>query len=435
MALGGTALAGGLAGCSKEGGGAKGLTMWHIWPTQDGQPMKDMLQRFSLHHPDIPLQASNVSTNNLKAKLIGAAQSGSLPEVFALNSAWVKDGQLHEHIADLRPLLASHSVALESVLRPWDRERCQIGPSVFCLPALSANGTSMLFTNGELLSRAGINELPRIKNWTEFTELSIRYVRRLNKDGDLNYIALDPFSGPGMVIHSSLANGIGSPSISADGRLSCMNSTGSLRVAHALDEYVEKVYGTFGGYRALLKWRFRYAGLHRQPAFSSLPYDRQIFAIAAAGSLARYRRFMSMRQLAVQPVPGLDRLHGGMASHSWAYAMSREAMKNPDAWTLLHYLTLDPVGVGQFCLNYGRPSSLSKQPSEEAYRRAWGDLWSGVEEAIALDTPYPASSEDEFLRYQLYLVPMRRLRGESMSVIFADLDLQYQAYLDSNIAS
>lgn len=407
--------------------------MWHIWPTDEGQPIREVMQVFADRHPAILLQPQSVSTNNLKAKLLGAAQTNSLPEVFALNSAWVKDLHSGENLVDLLPLLKKEGLDPQKILREWDYERCVQGSSLFCLPANSASGTSMLFINGELLRRIGVNTAPRLLNWDQFTEASREYVRRSNADGNLQTIALDPYMGPGMVIHSSLANGLGSPTISRDGRKALLTSPESLRVAHALDDYVTRVYGYFGGYRALLQWRFRFAGLHRQPAFSSLPYERQLFAIAAAGSLARYRRFLPMRSLTVQPVPGLDRLHGGMATHSWAYAMSKHAASLGAANKLIRYLTLEDDGVGRFCRLYGRPSPLLNSPDSNYYRD-WGTVWEGVREAVALDTSYPASAEDEFLRYHLYLVPMRRLRGERIEDIFADINMQYQTYLDSNVA-
>jgi len=49
---------------------------------------------------------------------------------------------------------------------------------------------------------------------------------------------------------------------------------------------------------------------------------------------------------------------------------------------------------------------------------------------MALDIPYPAAAEDEFLRYHVYTIPMRRLQGESIEDIFRDLHVKYQAYLD-----
>lgn len=420
-------------GCVRGGGEQEAVAVWHIWPADEGQPVREIMQGFSVRHPEVLLQAQSVSTNNLKAKLLGAAKTHSLPEVFAINSAWVKDLGLGENLVDLMPLLRDEGLDPKRLLRAWDYERCTLGQSMFCLPAASANGMSMLFTNGELLSRIGVTHPPRISSWEEFTELSRDYVRRLNADGDLQTIALDPFMGPGMVIHSSLSNGIGAPTISRDGKKAQMNTPGALRVARALDDYVTRVYGYFGGFRALLQWRFRFAGMHRQPAFSSLPYDRQVFAIAAAGSLARYRRFLPLRSLSVQPVPGLDRLHGGMASHSWSYAMSRQALSKRGAWKLMRYLTMEEDGVGRFCRLYGRPSPLS-DASDSAYYQDWGKAWEGVKESVALDIAYPSSAEDEFLRYHLYLVPMRRLRGERIEEIFADMDVQYQAYLDSHWA-
>jgi len=397
--------------------------------------MRDLLTQCSLRHPSISLNALQVSTNNLKAKLLGAARTSSLPEIFALNSAWAAEPHILEHLADLSPLLKSAGIDPSKLYRPWDLERCKQGSSMHCLPAYSASGTSMLFINNELLGRHGIQHSARIQNWKDFTEISRDYVSRMNPGRDLDFIALDPFMGPGMVIHSSLCFGIGSPTISEDGRQSQLATPSALSVARALDDYVERVYGTYGGYRALLDWRFRYAGLHRQPAFSSLPYDRQCFAIAAAGSLARYRRVIPIRQLLVQPVPGLQRLHGGIASHSWAYALSHDAAARADAWSILRFLTIEEEGLGRFCRTYGRPSPLQVGGDDAEYYQDWGQAWDGVKEAAALDVPYPASSEDEFLRYHIYMVPMRRLRGESIDLIFSDMDAQYQAYLDQGNAS
>jgi ABC-type glycerol-3-phosphate transport system substrate-binding protein len=433
MGVGAAALLNPWRGCAKSEADQDPVTLWHIWPDSEGQPVREVLSTYSRNHPELLLQPQSVSTNNLKAKLLGAARSGSLPEIFALNSSWIKDLHPNENLVDLLPLLKAEGLDPKALLRPWDHERCMQGGSMFCLPATSASGTSMLFTNLEKLQAIGLQEATRFQNWAEFTEASRELVRRCNPDGLLKTIALDPYMGPGMVIHSSLAAGIGAPTISRDGRNALLKTEGSLRVAHALDDYVTRVYGFYGGYRALLEWRFRYAGLHRQPAFSSLPYDSQIFAIAAAGSLARYRRFLPMRNLVVQPVPGLDRLHGGMASHNWSYSMSKHAAQHhPGAWKLLRHLTIEEEGVGRFCRLYGRPSPLI-EASDSAYYQEWGKVWEGVKEAVSLDIPYPASSEDEFLRYHLFLVPMRRLRGEHVEEIYSDLDAQYQVYLDSSI--
>ena len=425
----GAGLAGAFTACSQKRNSEGAITLWHIWALGQGGPIVQVLDRFAAVRPEIKVSSAQVSTNNLKAKLLAAAQSNSLPDVFLLNSAWVEDFGAGKQLIDLLPLAKADGLQPSSLLRALDYSRCCQGASMYCLPATSAHGALMLFTNHGLLPRKVNEPEQRFANWEEFTKASAEFVQELNAGRDLRIVALDPFMGPGMVIHSALAAGIGSPTTSADGRKSLLNTSGSLRAAHALDDFVQRVYGSFGGYRALLSWRFRFAGLHRVPIFSSLPYGRQVFALAAAGSLSSYLRLTPPPEVAVQPVPGLDHLHGGMASHGWAYAISAASSKKEAAWKLARFLTLEEDGVGRFCQAFCRPSPLAREDDAGYYQRV-GRVWDSVKEVIKLDIPYPASPEDEYLRVLLYTVPMRRLRGESIEAIFADFHAQYQAYLD-----
>jgi len=407
------------------------LTVWLIWPKDPGMPITSLMERLAAARPELEVETGAISSSNIREKLISAAEQRTLPDIFLISSAWLQDLGGENNLQDLGPLAAADGLAPADLLVPHDYQRCLSAGKLLCLPAVSSRGTSMRFINRALLDRFGLVDAPRFSNWEEFTDVSCQWVAKANKPDNLEFISLDPFMGPGMVIHTSLALGIGSPMTSEDGRRSLLNSPGSLRVGRALDHYVEEVYGPFGGYRALLQFRFRFAGQHRKPAFYALPFTRSFANISAAGTIVAFQQLgVPPSRLAVQPVPGLDKLHGGILSHSWAYALNRHSPRQAAAWQVLRYLTLDPNGGGKFCLDYRRPSHL-KSLGDDAYFPLVGEIWNGVKEAMALDIPYPAAADSEWLRYHVFTIPMRRLRGESIEDIFNDLCLLHQAHLDN----
>ncbi|MGC4094204.1 MAG: extracellular solute-binding protein [Polyangiaceae bacterium] len=407
------------------------LTVWLIWPKDPGMPITSLMERLAVARRGLEVEIGSVSSSNIREKLIASAQQHTLPDIFLISSAWLQELGGELNLQDLAPLAAADGLNPASLLVPHDYQRCQVGGKLLCLPAVSSRGTSMLFVNRALLDRFALGSVPRFRNWAEFTEISRDWVAKANQPDNLEYISLDPFMGPGMVIHTSLALGIGSPMTTEDGRRSLLDSPGSLRVGMALDRYVQDVYGPFGGYRALLQFRFRFAGQHRKPAFYALPFTRSFANISAAGTIAAFQQLgVPPSRLAVQPVPGLERLHGGILSHGWAYALNRHSPRQAAAWQVLRFLTLDPEGGGKFCLDYRRPSHL-RIPGDDAYFQVVGDIWNGVREAMALDIPYPAAADSEWLRYHIFTVPMRRMRGESIEEIFGDLCVLHQAHLDN----
>ena len=408
------------------------LTLWFIWRRNPGMPVTNLLQHLAQALPDVAVEAGTVPSTELKSKLLDAVRQRSLPDVFLIKSAWIRDLGGEENLADLAPLAAADGVVPAELLQTHDYRRGLYQGKLLCLPATSSRATSLLFIYKALLERFGLESRVRLANWDEFTAASRHWVERANQPGNLEFIALDPFVGSGMVIHSSLALGLGAPTISADGKRSQLDSPGSLRVARALDRYVEEVYRAFGGYRALLQFRYRFAGQYGQPTFYGRPYPHSFANISAAGTIGVYQQLgVPAAQLIVQPVPGIERLHGGILSHGWSYAMNRYSARRADTWRVLRFLTLDPAGAGQFCLDYRRPAHL-RAIGDADYVKIVGDIWNGVKEAMDLDIPYPASVEDEFLRLHLYAVPMRRLQGESIEEIFRDLNAKYQTYLDGN---
>lgn len=428
----GLGTAGAVASCARTTVDAP-VSLWLIWPADPGMPVTRMLDRFTALHPGVRLEVNPIWTSNLKDKLQAAARSRALPDVFMLNSAWVDDLGGRDSLVDLAPFAATDGLDPAQLLVPHDYARCRSRDGLLCLPAVSAAGTAMLFTNRPLLDQLGVAAPERITGWEHLCAVSRETVRRANRGAVLDYAALDPFSGPGLVLHTALAFGSGSPTVSEDGRRSRLDSPGSLRAARALDRYVEEVYAPFGGYRGLLHFRFRFSGQHRQPSYYSLPYARMLCFVAAAGTVSAVQKFgMKLGEHDVQPVPGLDRPHGGVRAHWWAYGINRRSPRQADAWRAVRFFSLEAEGGGRFCLDYTRPAHL-QSVGDADYRRAIGPAWTGVKEACELDTDYPAAPGDDFLRPLVYGVPMRRLQGESIEEIFRDLHARYQAYLDRSV--
>lgn len=435
LAAAGAGLALSLGGCAPGRRGSVSLSLWHIWDREKFSPMNEMLLAYASRRSEVKVDDLAVSSNYLRWKLESAAAVDALPDVFLVNSSWLGYLGGAQTLADLGSFATKDGLEPSRLVRHSDYGRCIRDGKLLCLPACSAGGTAMLFTNLKLFSDLGFpSSTRRYANWREFTEASRELVSRANPSGRLEWIALDPFLCPGIVLHSALSAGLGLPPVGADGRTAQLDSPESLRVGEALDRYVEEVYGPFGGYRALLRWRMRHTEQSRSSAFASLPYNRQFFAVASAGSLALYRRFMNPLQLAVQPVPGLDRLHGGVLTHSWSYCLNRRTSHASAAWDLLRYLTLEDEGAGRFCRNFFRPSALVSSKDDD-YRRELGALWDGVLEAASLDISHPAALQDEFLRNPVFCIPMRRLKGESMEFILSDINGQLRDFLNGSGAS
>jgi len=428
--LGGLGMAA-FAGCLPKAGQARKLRFWHIWNPQVYPVMSEIMQRFRTANPDIQVEETVIPSPYLRVKLLTAAQEGTLPDVFILNSAWMELLGGSRALQPLDASVMSDGIDLRQRLRPHDLSRCHLRDQLLCLPCTSSSGTSMLFINEVLREQAGMDNGLRYANWAEFTKASRDLVRRLNPGNTLDFIALDPFFSPGLQIQSVLAAGIGVMPVSMDGHRAQLVHEGALRVAEVLEAYVEEVYGPYGGHRALLRWRTRFMVRNPVSNFIAVPFDRQVFSVAAAGAISSYQRFMSPLRLHIQPVPGLERLHGGVATPTWSYAMRPETPRAREAWHLLRYLSLEEAGVGRFCRAFRRASPLQSF-DERIYREDFGSLWDGAREAMSLDVSYPRSMMDECLRDLYYSIPMRRMHGSSMREVMELMNHKLQAFLDAD---
>lgn len=431
LTLGGASLLFPFSGCEKRSA-KSGLSLWHIWDRRSYFPMAEMLDRFAKLHPEIEVNDLSISPNHLKAKIEAAASVGALPDIFLVNSAWVPGLKRAGKLADLASLARADGLDPQRILNAFEYRRSRVGDELPSLPAVAAGGTGMLFTNEKLFASLGISPPPRANNWSEFTEVSRDCVLKANPRGSLDHIALDPFGGSGTVIHSLLMAGLNFPPVSPDGSTARLDTPESLRVARALDRYVGVVYGPFGGYRALLKWRLRFTNKGRSVSSSALACKHQLFFLASASLFACYKLIMNPVEVSVQPVPGLEHLHGGALAPTWSYCLNRESSHSAAAWTLLRFLGLEDDGAGRFSRAFGCPSPLAAA-DDNTYRTQVGKAWDGVRESMRLDVPCEAPVLDEQLESLVYCIPMRRMKGESLEAIYADINAQVQLFLNGSV--
>lgn len=404
------------------------VTLWHVWSASREALMHDLLAEFARRDPGIAVEAQLVQPDLMRAKVVAAVRDRSLPDVVGVHTDWFADVDAVQEFADLGPAIAD--LDLERLLLPRDLTRNRRGGRQVALPNTVAGAMSLAYLDLPRLRAHGIDPDPQ---WTfdAFTDVSARYVRAANGMKRLGVVAWDPFIESGHPSLLPFAFGAGEPTVSADGRRSRLDAPGVARVAAAIERYVEAVYGPWGGYRGLLAWRNQEAGIISVGnVHGPLARGVQGFLFTGSWAIAMIRSERPDLEFALRPLPGLDRPHGGIACNAWSYALRPDAAApGSPAVRLLRWLTVDPAGNGAFCRRQLRPCPIvevNRHPDYATLGAAWQDLH-GV---MAADVPFSGSVHEHVLTPWWRDVPMRRVAGEPMDAIMADMHRRYQAYLD-----
>ena len=404
------------------------VTLWHVWSASREALMRDLLAEFAQREPGIAVEAQLVQPDLMQAKVVAAVRDRSLPDVVSLHTDWFADIDAGQEFADLGPVVAD--LDLDRLLLPRDLARNRRAGRLRALPNTVAGAMSLAYLDLPRLRAHGIDPDPR---WTfdAFTADSARYVRAVNGPERLGVIAWDPFIESGHPSLLPFAFGAGEPTVGADGRRSRLDAPGIARVTAAFDQYVEEVYGPWGGYRGLLAWRNREAGIVSVGnVHGPLTRGVQGFLFTGSWAVSMIRSGHPELDFAIRPLPGLDRPHGGIACNAWSYALRPDAAAPGSAAArLLRWLTVDPAGNGAFCRRQLRPcpiAEVNRHPDYAVLGAAWNDL----QAVMATDVPFTGSVHEHVLTPWWREVPVRRVTGEPMAAIVADLHRRYQAYLD-----
>ncbi|TXK17445.1 sugar ABC transporter substrate-binding protein [Homoserinibacter sp. GY 40078] len=151
------------AGCSADSGDADGdvtieFAQWWEPELPEGA-LRSIMDDFEAANPGITVELISGPYASTKEQLFAGAASGTMPDVVGLDGAWVSDFAKQGAIADLTSLMNEQGMD-DSKLA----SQIQIDGATYMIPVV--NFVYPLFVNTDLLSEAGIDQVPSTR--TEF---------------------------------------------------------------------------------------------------------------------------------------------------------------------------------------------------------------------------------------------------------------------------
>ncbi len=407
------------------------LTYWHLWGGSRTALVDNLIADYTAIHPNVTIEATFTPPNELLKKVVQAAGTGTLPDVVQIHSGWYQDLMPEMTLTNLDDYLKADNIVIEDILVGAEASRSYYNGSVYSLPNVNAGAQGLFFYNKDLMKKAGMDPVADAPtDWDSFLEVSKTLVEELNDD-QLNVIAWDPYQMAGQPATIIFSYGAGFPTVSDDGKKSQFNDPGVLATARAFEEYVDTVYGKFGGYRAILEWNSRIAGADTGAAqVQAFINEGQAFYVSGSWTIGQVKSGNENMDFGIIAVPGFNGPHGATAKHGWSYALSGTSENKQAAYEFLKFITIDEDGNGAFCIAQGRPSPITATNQDPSFT-AMGDMWTNLVLSMNRDiVPVAPDIHMDIVKPWLRDVPNRRMFGESIEDIYASIHLQYQDYLD-----
>ncbi|WP_233187969.1 ABC transporter substrate-binding protein [Actinomyces qiguomingii] len=165
----------GLAGCGgsgTEGSGAGEVTLeftqWWEPELPDGS-LRALMDEFESANPGIKVELLSGPYASTKEQLVAGAAAQTMPDVVGLDGAWVSDFAKQGAIADLTALMSEQGYD-DSELA----SQIQIDGATYMIPVV--NFVYPMFTNMDLLERAGVSAVPSTREEFEAAAKAIAAV-------------------------------------------------------------------------------------------------------------------------------------------------------------------------------------------------------------------------------------------------------------------
>lgn len=422
------------AGGQEEGSGDEEVTLtyWHLWGGSRTELVDELITRFEKSHPNVTVEATFTPPNDLLTKVMQAAGTGTLPDVVQIHSGWYPQLQPSETLLALDEYVERDNLDLEKVLVEAEETRSYYDGTLYSLPNVNAGAQGLFFYNRDLMQEVGLDpDADAPQNWEEFVEVSKQLVEGLNSDGELNTIAWDPHQMAGQPMMIVFSYGAGHPTVSDDGTESLFDTAGVIETAERFDEYIEEVYGPYGGYEALINWYARVAGVDTGAAqVQGFAAGQQAFYVSGSWTISQVKSANAEMDFGILPVPGFDGQHGGIAKHGWSYAINKQTDVPDVAWEFLRFITLDINGNGWFTKQQLRPSPIAEVNLDPVYEEELGTMWNSLVESMNMDIVPESDIYQDVVKPWLRDFPSQRLQGKDVETIMNQIDRQFQDYLD-----
>ena len=409
------------------------LSWWHLWGGSRTELIEKLAADYQKIHPDVEFEITFTPPNELQKKVIQAAGTGTLPDIVEIHSGWYLQLAPEQTLLNLDDYLEQDGIVLKDILVDAEAKRSYYEGSVYSLPNVNAGGQGLFFYNKDLMEKAGldpVNDAPT--NWDEFTQVSKTLVEKLNPGDQLDVIAWDPNQMAGQPAVVVFSYGAGFPTVSDDGKTSLLNAPEVIETAKKFDQYIEEVYGKFGGYKAILEWNSRVAGVDTGEAqVAAFIKEAQVFYVSGSWTIGQVKSGNAEMDFGILPVPGFKGQHGGTAKNGWSYAINKRSKNADAAWDFLKFITIDPAGNGEFCKAQNRPSPILSVNKDPYYTEQMGEMWTNLVISMTKDiVPAAPDIYQDTVKPWLRDIPARRVAGESIEEIMEDIHQTFQDYLD-----
>lgn len=152
----------GSGGSGGDGGGTVTLEFAQWWePELPSGSFAKIISDFEAENPTIKVKLLSAPYASTKQQLVAGAASKTLPDVVGLDGAWVNDFAKQGAITDLSALMKAANYD-DSQLA----SQIQVGGKTYMIPVV--NFVYPLFVNQDLLSKAGVADVPKTR--TEFLD-------------------------------------------------------------------------------------------------------------------------------------------------------------------------------------------------------------------------------------------------------------------------
>jgi multiple sugar transport system substrate-binding protein len=390
-----------------------------------------MLEKFKKDHPNVSFDATFTAPNDLITKVVQAAGSGTLPDVFSLYSGWYPQMKPADTMLNLDSYVKKDNLDLQKILVSAEAERSYYDGHVVSLPNVNAGAQGLFFFNKALMRKAGLDPVKDApKNWAEFVNVSKILVKKLNPPDRLDTIAWDPNQMAGQPAVIVFAYGNGDPIVTPDNKTSLMDSPGVVATVRKFDDYVKEVYGPWGGYKALIDWNARAMGVDTSGAqVQAFVQGKQVFYVSGSWTISQVQSADSNFDLGLLPVPGFKGQQGGIAKNGWSYGISKNTKNAQVAWEFLKFMTIDPAGNGWFCEQQGRPCPIASVNDSSAYK-SLGPIWNDLVKSMNMDIVPKTDIYQDVLKPWLRDIPTLRAQGQSIDTIMKGINKKFQGYLN-----
>jgi ABC-type glycerol-3-phosphate transport system substrate-binding protein len=317
------------------------------------------------------------------------------------------------------------------MLMEAEAKRSYYQGAVYSLPNVNAGGQGFFFYNKGLMEKAGLDPAKDVpKNWDELIKVSKILVEKLNPGNQLDVLAWYPWQDTGQPMVTVYSYGAGHPIVSPDGKKSLLNTPGVLETAKKFDQYVDEVYGKFGGYKALIEWASRTIGAETGAAqVQPFVKEAQVFYISGSWTIGQVESGNKTMKFGLGPIPGFTRQHGATAKDGWSYAINKNSKNKEAAWEFLKFITIDPAGNGEFCKAQNRPCPIAAVNQDPHYQ-VMGEMWPNMIATMNLDVIPDTDVYQNTLIPWFRDVPSRRIAGQTIDAIMEEIHATFQDYLD-----